>query len=450
MIFTTLAGSVESSIIKEYKLRNPCSLSLYARASHALAGGSTRSSVFYSPFPVYMDRGQGCKIWDVDGNERIDFLNNYTALIHGHCPPQVIEPVKFQLERGMAFASPTDLEVQLAELIKQRIPSMERLRFTNSGTEGVILALRAARAFTGRNKIAKFKTGYHGACEYVSVGITPDLDDVGRKYPATSVPDGPGIPPGILEDVVTIPFNDRTSVENILGPMADSFAAVIVEPVLGAAGIIPPEDGFLEFLRDFTASHRILLIFDEIIAFRISYHGAQGFFGVTPDLTVLGKVIGGGLPVGAFGGRADVMSMFDSSCKNWIRHSGTCNGNPLTMTAGIANLKSLSRETFKRIEGVATHIAIGLTNMFEKNGFPASVTQIGSMFNIHAAGHFSSDQAAGERLMKSIHLGMLNNGIFLSPQGMGCISTPMGQLESDALLEAMGSVIKIIIEGAVA
>ena len=431
--------------VEEYEKKNPRSRALYERARKSLPGGNTRSSVFFEPFPPYLVRGEGCRIWDVDGNERVDFLNNYSSLIHGHGAPQVKEALRQQVERGTAFAGPTEAELRLAELIQERLPSMERLRFTSSGTEATLLALRAARAFTGRDKIAKIEGGFHGSHEHVTISIAPDLREAGEESRPRSVPDGRGIPRNVLDNAIVIPFNNPEAIERILTPVADSVAAVIVEPVMGAAGIIPPAEGFLSFLREFTARHKTLLIFDEIIAFRISYHGAQGYFGVTPDLTTLGKIIGGGLPVGAFGGRADVMAVFDAPPQEGVRHPGTFNGYPLAMVAGIATLETLPPESFTRMEELTSNLAAELRTLFARHDFPAQVTQIGSLFNIHTNRNpilnFRSTVNEDEGLKQNIHLGLLNRGFFLAPRGMGCLSTAIGQVEIDALLGAMDAIL---------
>ena len=431
--------------VEEYEKKNPRSRALYERARKSLPGGNTRSSVFFEPFPPYLVRGDGCRIWDVDGNERVDFLNNYSSLIHGHGAPQVKEALRQQVERGTAFAGPTEAELRLAELIQERLPSMERLRFTSSGTEATLLALRAARAFTGRDKIAKIEGGFHGSHEHVTISIAPDLREAGEESRPASVPDGRGIPRNVLDNAIVIPFNNPEAVERILTPVAESVAAVMVEPVMGAAGIIPPAEGFLSFLREFTARHKILLIFDEIIAFRISYHGAQGYFGVTPDLTTLGKIIGGGLPVGAFGGRADVMAVFDAPPQEGVRHPGTFNGYPLAMVAGIAALETLPPESFTRMEELTSNLAAELRTMFARHDFPAQVTQIGSLFNIHTNRNpilnFRSTVNEDEGLKQNIHLGLLNRGFSLAPRGMGCLSTAIGQVEIDALLGAMDAIL---------
>lgn len=434
--------------VQTYEDQNPRSRELFERALKILPAGNTRASVFFEPFPTYMVRGEGCRAWDADGNERIDFLNNYTSLMHGHRDPQVVAAVEQQLGRGTSFASPTEHELQLAELIQQRLPSLERLRFTSSGTEATLMAVRTARAFTGRDKIAKIEGGFHGAHEHVQISISPRLDQAGPDDHPVGLAEGPGIPQNVLDNVVVIPFNNPAAIERILDPIAGSVAAIMVEPVMGAGGIITPAEGFLDFLREYTRRHQMLLIFDEVIAFRLSFNGAQGYFGVTPDLTSLGKIIGGGLPVGAFGGGADIMSVFESPGGGGVTHPGTFNGYPPAMVAGIATLEALSPDSFTQLEQSASQMAATLENLFSKHQFPAQVTQIGSLFNIHTSTHPISDYRTSADhdipLKQALHLGLLNHGFVLAPRGMGCLSTVLGQSEIDSFVEAVESVVGII------
>jgi glutamate-1-semialdehyde 2,1-aminomutase len=312
----------------------------------------------------------------------------------------------------MSAAAPSELEVELAEQLRARLPSIERIRFANSGTEATMLALRAARAFTGRSTIATFAGGYHGSHDYAA------------SIPATSgvPPGGPGIPSAVAETIIVAPYNDLEGTRAVLEPHLDELAAVIVEPVLGAGGVVPATHEFLASLRDLTRDAGALLVFDEVISFRIGYHGAQGRFGVTPDLTTLGKVIGGGLPVGAFGGRADVMALFDPRSEHALGHGGTFNANPLSMAAGLATLAELTLERYDHLESLAVELKEELETSSD-----ISVSQIGSLFRIILPGASSPSE---------LFLALLGNGILLTPRGMGCLSTPMTNTEIDALVEA--------------
>ena len=309
----------------------------------------------------------------------------------------------------MSAAAPSELEIELAEQLRERLPSIERMHFANSGTEATMLALRGARAFTGRSKIATFARAYHGSHDYAA-SIPADPSDP---------PGGPGIPSAVAETIVVAPYNDLSRTRAALEPHLDDLAAVIVEPVLGAGGIVPATYEFVASLRDLTRDAGALLVFDEVISFRIGYHGAQGRLGVTPDLTTLGKIIGGGLPVGAFGGRADVMALFDPRSENALGHGGTFNANPLSMAAGLATLAELTPERFDDLE----RLAVELKEELERCS-GVSVRQIGSLFQIGLPGAVSPTD---------LFLALLGHGILLTPRGMGCLSTPMTSAEIDEI-----------------
>ena len=403
---------------EQFERLTAASRALWERALGSLPGGNTRTTIFHDPYPVYLVSGDGCRVTDVDGVERIDFISNYTSLILGHCHPRVVEAVRRQAGLLMSAAAPNELEIELAERIRERLPSVEQIRFAGSGTEATMLALRAARAFTGRNMVATFAGGYHGSHDYAaSVPADPNAS-----------PGGPGIPDAVAETVVVAPFNDIERTRAAVEPHRAHLAAVIVEPVLGSGGVLPATDEFLAFLRELTRDAGALLVFDEVISFRIDYHGAQGRFGITPDLTTLGKIIGGGLPVGAFGGRADVMALFDPRSARPLGHGGTFNANPLTMAAGLATLAELTPERYDELEALAVELQDKLTGLFADLDVSGSVTRAGSLFNVHL------DDAA---LLRELHLSLLTNGILFTPRGMGCLSTPMTRMEIDAFVDAV-------------
>jgi glutamate-1-semialdehyde 2,1-aminomutase len=344
--------------------------------------------------------------------------------------------VQRQLARGASAAAPSELEVWLAEAIKARLPSLELLRFTNSGTEGTMLALRAARAFTGREKIAKFEGGYHGTHDYAAVDVS-----AAGAVGAGSETKNAGIPADVAATIVSLPYNDREGVERIVSRHRDGLAALIVEPIVGSGGILIPEDGFLQFLRDLTSRLGIVLIFDEVISFRISYHGAQGHFRVTPDLTTLGKIIGGGFAVGGFGGRADIMRLFDPRQPNHIGHGGTFNANPVTMAAGLATLEAMTPSEYDRLGRLGSDLAAKLRTLFKTLGLSAQVNQVGSLFNIHFVDRPVTDyaiaQSGDRRLLRDLYVAALNHGVAFTGRGMGCLSTPMGPAEVDAFVAAI-------------
>jgi glutamate-1-semialdehyde 2,1-aminomutase len=428
---------VHTTAVEElYRSTTPASQTLFERATHSLPGGNTRTTIYHQPYPFYFDYGEGCRVYDVDGNERIDFINNYTSLILGHAPPRVVEAVQRQAARGLSVAAPSELEIALAETIKQRLPSMELMRFTNSGTEATMMAMRAARAFTGRTKIAKFEGSYHGTHDYAAVDVSAG-GAVGVGMQASNA----GIPAAVAATVVSMPFNDRETVEQILSAQRNEIAAVIVEPVIGAGGILIPQDAFLDFLHDITQRLGILLIFDEVISFRVGYHGAQGHFGVTPDLTTLGKIIGGGLSVGAFGGRADIMARFDPRERNHIGHGGTFNATPITLAAGLATLNELTPPVFERLHDLTQELKAKLCDLFDELSLPAQVNQIGSLFNMHftaaTVNDYSTAMAGDRQLLRDLYLATLNHGVVFTGRGMGCLSTPMTSVEVDCFVEAV-------------
>src|SRR5437588_8094028 len=292
-----------------YRRTTPGSRALHERAERAMPGGTTRTTTYFDPYPLYLDHGEGCRVWDVDGTERIDMLGNYTAMILGHAHPKIVEAIRQQAARGTGFAAANPVEVKLAALLCERVPSLAAVRFCNSGTEATMFAMRLARAFTGRPKIARMEGGYHGTHDYAEVSTHPALSDAGPPDAPIARPDSRGTPKWVLENTVVLPFNNADAAETIIRREGSDLAAVILEPIIGAGGVIPATVEFLERLRSTTQELGILLIFDEVISLRLAPGGAQQMYGVTPDLTTMGKIIGGGLPVAAFGGRAAVMEV---------------------------------------------------------------------------------------------------------------------------------------------
>jgi glutamate-1-semialdehyde 2,1-aminomutase len=429
-------------ILATYRERTKRSQELFERAGHILEGGTTRTSVFFTPYPCYIAEGHGCRFTDLDGNIRIDFLNNYTSLLHGHAYPPIVEAVARQMQKGSAFAAPSEREVELAELIQQRLPSLERLRFTSSGSEAVMFALRMARAFTGRRKIAKFEGGFHGSHELAQVSVGPPLEKAGARETPHSVPDSAGIPSDWAEDVLIMPFNDAAAVERILDPHAGNIAALIVEPIIGAGGVIAPRPGFLQTLRDLTTRRGILLIFDEIISLRVSLGGAQTLYGVRPDVTTLGKIISGGFPMAAFGGRADIMALLDPRQGTpAISQSGTFNGAAVCCAAGMAGYGAITPIVQMHIDQLAGDLRTRANALFQRLKVRAQMVGVGSLFNIHLTDEPILDYRSvmrGERKTLSLlALALMNRGMFIAPRGMGCTSSVMKAAEIDAFLHAL-------------
>ncbi|TMD13163.1 MAG: aspartate aminotransferase family protein [Chloroflexi bacterium] len=431
----TALQNVES-VVERYRQGTPRSRELFNAALRTFPGGNSRTSIYLDPYPYYFESGSGCRIRDADGVERLDFINNYSALILGHAHPRVVAALSVQAARGTCAAAPSELEIRLGQKIQERLPSMQLLRFTNSGTEATMMALRVARAFTGRDLIVKFRGGYHGTHDYAAVNAAAAAGVVGGGSESDA-----GIPSAVSDTVIVLPFNERTIAERALTINGNRIAALIVEPVIGAGGVIPPEEGFLEFLREITRDLGILLIFDEVIAFRLSYNGAQGYFGVSPDLTALGKIIGGGLPIGAFGGRAEIMEQLDPRRDNYIGHGGTFNANPMSLVAGLATLQELTPDIYALLARLGDYARTRLENLFHDRGLKAQVTQVGSLFNIHftdrAVRNYEDVLRGNRTLQKTLALALFNDGVVFTGRGMGCLSTPMVNADIDTFVDAV-------------
>ncbi len=409
------------SLVDDYLERTPRSRELFERAIRSLPGGSTRTTVYTAPYPPYIAAGEGLTIRDVDGNVYRDFLGNYTSLILGHAHPAVVAAVEAQVRRGSAFAAPTETEIELAEELRRRLPSLERARFTNSGTEATMFAIRAARAFTARPLLAKFERCYHGTHDGVMAGTT-------------------GVPDAMSGLVVELPWEDADGVERALRGRERDLAAIIIEPIQGAGGVRAASPEFLAFLRAFADRHGALLIFDEIIAFRVGFHGAQGVFGVRPDLTALGKIIGGGYAFGAFGGRADVMDIFDARRAGSISHGGTFNGNPVAAAAGLATLRELTPDVFARLDALGQRLHMRLAETIGRNGLDARTAVVGSLFQVWS-GEGVSAVATGVGGVPEIFLELLLEGFYVAPRGMGAIPAIATESDVDDLAAATGRVL---------
>ena len=420
------------------------SRALFDKACRYLEGGTTRTSIYYQPYPFYAERGEGYWIYDVDGNKRLDFLNNFSSLIHGHVYPKITEAVRKQLEKGTAPGAPTEHEAKLAQIIMERIPSLEKMRFCSSGSEAVMFCLRLARAFTDRNKIAKFEGGFHGAHESVQISIKPPPDKAGNLQNSVPVPYSAGIFSNVLSDVIIMPFNDFEATEKIIEDNKDDIAAVIVEPIQGAAGVIPARGDFLKRLRSITEKYNIVLIFDEIMTIRTAWGGAQEYYGVGPDLTTMGKVISGGFPLAAFGGREDIMALLDPrKGEPSIPHSGTFNAIPVCVVAGIAAMEDFTLPMYEKLNMLADRLCKAANNLFRELGIRAQVTQGGSLFNIHFTDgeilNCRDVARADQNLLRELFFSLLNRGIYTAPRGYGCISTPMTENEIDMFLKTLRS-----------
>ncbi|QLG27332.1 aspartate aminotransferase family protein [Halorarum halophilum] len=419
-----------SDLTEEYERRTPESRRLFEEAGAVMPGGDTREVTYFDPYPTFVEEASGCTLTTADGEELLDFLNNYTQAVLGHAPPAVVEAVTERFARGNGFAAPTREATDLAERIVERTPSVESVRFANSGTEATMNAVRAAIAHTGNDHVLKLDGAFHGTHDTVLVGVTGD----GRE--------NPGIPRNVEERVSTVPFNDADALVEAFERLGDDLACFIVDPIMGNAGVIPPRHDYLETARDLTEDADTLLVFDEVMTYRLAEGGAQERYGVTPDLTAFGKFIGGGLPCGAFGGREDVMAVFDP-VRGSVTHSGTFNGNPTTMAGGLATLDALDADAIDRINDLGATARDRLDEVCADADLPVQVTGDGSFFNVHFTDEEVVDAATSTTGHESsggpteqFFLALRNRGVFVARRGLMNVSTPMGDAEIDALVDA--------------
>ncbi len=414
---------------------------LFDDARNYLAGGNSRLTVYYKPHPVYVERGEGAYLYDVDGNRYLDVINNYTSLIHGHAHPEIEAAAIAAIRGGTAFAAPTKAEVELAKLLCDRLPAVDQLRFVNSGTEAVMMAVKAARAFTGKSAIAKFEGAYHGAYDYVEVSLASASDQWGAPDRPSSTAYCEGTPQSVLDEVVVLPFNHIDATRELLREHRDRLAAVIVDVMPSRVGLVPASADFISALQEECRDLGVLLISDEVISFRLGYHGAQGMLDFQPDLTTLAKIIGGGFPVGAVGGRREVMSVFDATEHSpLVPHGGTFNANPVTMAAGLKAMELLTPESFERLNEQGAALRTGLSEIVRLLEIEWQVTGAGSLFRLipstapltdYRSAHLSPEQTAKAA---ALHWAMLDRGLFIGSGGFGCLSTPMSEEDVEYVL----------------
>ena len=431
--------------ITRYLETTPKSRAVWEEACHYLPDGDSRNSIFWKPYPIFTESARGAVVTDADGVERLDFINTMTTMILGHGPAPVLEAVHQQLDIGLAYNSPNRHQVDLARILCDRVPSFQQVRFTNSGTEATLNTIRAARAFTGRSKFAKVEGGYHGTHDAVMVSLRIDPTTGGEYDNPKSVPSSAGLAPGTLEQAVIIPFNDVPVARNILETHREELAAVIVEPVMGSVGMLPADPEYLQMLRDFADDNGSLLIFDEVISFRVAPGGSQEYYGVTPDLTSLGKIIGGGFPVGAFGGRSDIMALYSPINGPVVAHAGTFNANPVTMAAGVATMTELTPNVYRRLAELAEMLRVGVRNICAELEQPVVVTGIGSLFGIHFTDqpirNYRDIAACDKALSERVFIGMLNEGFLMASNLVGAMSMALGEVEVDAFVRALRRVL---------
>ena len=433
--------------IATYTAANPKSEELHNTAAQFMPGGDTRGSIYWDPFPLYITDGTGSVMTDADGNRRTDFINNMTTLILGHRPPEVTAALKDQIDHGLSFSAPSPPVVRWGQLMCERVPSLDKVRFVNSGTEATLNAIRAARAFTGKRKLVKCEGAYHGNHDAIQISVMPPVDEAGDAESPDAVVAFPGISDTAVDDIYIAPYNNIEAAEKIIREHADELAAVIVEPVNGQCGMVPGKPEFLEGLRRLTDELGILLIFDEVIAFRIAYGGAQDYYGITPDLTCFGKVVGGGMPVGAFGGREDIMSLWDPSDGGpTVQHAGTFNGNPMTAAAGVATLETLTPDKYVRLEELGDLMRSELRALFAELEVPMGVTGVASLFALQ----FTPEEVVDYRtyatndlnMAKTMFIGLQNEGFLVSNRCAGNVTTVHTEDDIHAFVGAVKRVLK--------
>lgn len=431
---------VKNEIIAKYEAKTPSSKNHFNKAQKWLPGGGTRNIAYFYPYPFYITKGEGCYLEDVDGNRYIDILNNMTVLIHGHAHPKMVEMIEEQVRKGTAHAAPMEVQYELARIICERTPSVEEIRFCNSGTEATMFAIRAARYYTKKNKIIKIDGGYHGSHDYVEVNINSDLISEGNPVPTVEK----GVPKTLLKDVFVVPYNDLEAAEIVMKKHHKEIAAMILEPLMGSAGGIVASTKYLKGLRKLTKKYDILLIFDEVITYRLSTGGMQKIVGVNPDLTAFGKTIGGGFPVGAFGGKRELIEQFNPTKKNFVTHSGTFSGNAMTMVAGKIALELYDDAEVKKLDQLGKRLKKGLKEAMDSLGVICSVGCVQSLVYVHLteespvnAKKLSFDTIPYLELGKYLQVAMAINGLYTVSRGVTAfiLSTPMDEKIIDEIVE---------------
>ena len=431
---------------------NSKSKKLFEQARRIIIGGVSRNTVFRLPYPDYAANAKGCYITDIDGKEYIDFANNMAALIHGHAFPPVVEAVTRQLQKGTAYTLASEIELEFAAHLKQRVDSFERVKFMNSGTEAVMAMIKASRAYTGRSKIAKAEGAYHGTYDFAEVSQTASPENWGELESPNSVPVAYGTPKSVLNEVVVYPYNDIARTLAVLEKNASDIACVIVDPVPHRVGLMEGKEEFVEAIYSWTRKKGVLMVFDEVVTLRVNYGGAQEKYSVPPDLTAMGKIIGGGFPVGALAGRAEVMSVFDNH-RNTILypHAGTFSANPITMTAGYQAMKHFDELSVMKLNELTEIARSQVEEVIKVADVPVSLTGAGSMFRIHlkpkAPGTYRETYQPTEEkaLIKELLDYLYYEENILMINTCSCmLSTVTGQKEIDRLSEGLERGLKLL------
>jgi len=436
---TPVSASLQTSQADGFAA-GPRSQALFDRARAVFPDGTTRITVERDPVPRYIARAEGAYLVDVDGRRFLDLNLNFTTLIHGHAFAPVIAAVESQMRSGTCFANPTEVEVELASLLCARVPRLERIRFVNTGTEAVMFALKAARAFTGRCRIAKIEGAYHGAYDWVEVAQASVPENWGPLDHPAATPYYRGMPASVLDDVVVLRFNDPAGARQLLSRHAAEIAAVLIDPMPSRAGLVAPEPAFVSALQETARAYGILVISDEVLNFRQGYHGASARYNLQPDLFALGKIIGGGFPIGAVGGLDEVMSVFDGSRGSpLLPQGGTFSANPISMVAGHAAMNALDQIAFARLERLGSGLRERLEGAIARANAPLSITGAASLFRVHPKpkpprefreAHWNPAEA---KVMKEMSRSFARHGVLLPSGAAACLSTPMGDAEIDAI-----------------
>ncbi len=429
-------GQREDRLTLEQSFKN------YDQAKQVMPGGTTRVTVKRMPVPIYVERGEGAYLIDVDGNRYLDFAGNYTVSILGHAFEPVASAIKEQLDLGSCYANPTHWDIKLAKLLTDRVPAVEKIRFTNSGTEAVMFAVKGARAFTGKSKIAKLEGAYHGAYDWVEVSEASTPDNWGQETP-NSTPYYEGMPKSVLTETVIIPQNDVVLARRILEENAADLSCLLIDLMPSRAGLIPLTPDFIEMISTLCRKHGIVLISDEVLNFRYGYEGISAALGLKPDIITLGKIIGGGLPIGAFGGSDEVMSVFDSSSGiPKVRHGGTFAANPLSMVAGLTAMEHMTGDAFAHLNSIGEYARDGLRQIIADRRLALSVCGLGSMFRVHLAPKppTSYREAWLPPLASTLHhelgLSLAAHGVMMPSDTSACCSVPMTKQDIDFFLDA--------------
>ncbi|THB75885.1 MAG: aspartate aminotransferase family protein [Desulfobacteraceae bacterium] len=425
---------IENEISQTYTDKFPECKKRHDDLINYIPGGATRSLSYFRPHPLHIEYGEGAYVYTPEGHKLLDVTNAYGALIHGHGDPDITNAVTEGIKKGSQFSTPSQSQAKLAKLLCERVPGFDKVRFVNSGTEATLFALRTARTYTGKDKILKMSGGFHGTHDCVAAST--------KKNVITA-----GIPKGMTEDMLEVPFNDADALEKAVVEHKDVLAAVIMEPFLGAGGVVLPVDGYLERARKVTQENGVLLIFDEIFSFRVHPGGCQALYGVTPDLTTVGKVVGGGLPIGVFGGKAEVMNIFcHENTDRPLYHSGTFNGYETVMQAGYAAMSKYDGAAIARANALGDRFQAGLKRVIDQNGLNIQSNQIGSLLNIHFVNEPATTPEvvlkSEEKLHALMHLSLLNKGVFNIPRGLFILSCVLTDQEIDFLVDKIDETLK--------